>query len=62
MTDYDAELEEILHHAEEVEKEADELMKHVKKAQDRLKEARSGMIEKVLGEPGHLLDDKPPAG
>ena len=62
MTDYDAELEEVLHHAEEVEKEADELMKHVRKAEDRLHEAQNRSVEKLLGDQGHIPDNKPSAG
>ena len=61
MTDYDAELEEVLHHAEEVEKEADEAMKHARKAEDLLHEAQDRPLEKILGDQGHIPDKKPSA-
>ena len=59
MIDHDAELDQILHHAEEVEKEANEVLKHVKRAQDRLREAQDRTVEKLLGDQGHLPENKP---
>jgi hypothetical protein len=59
MTDYNAELEEVLHQAEEVEKEADEVMKHVRKAEDRLHQAQNRTIEEFFGDQGHIPDEKP---
>ena len=60
MTDYDEELEKVLHHAEEVEQEAADMLEHVRQAEDRLHEAQNRTVQRVLGDQHRIPEKRRP--